>query len=948
MDVLHEILKSRRHRNWVPALEKIAKKYLEICVELRYSRQAKDGLIQYRMSCQAVNIGSLEDVIKHFLTLSEKKATDAQEMMGDETLASIVNLDAGETPRDVMLAAFTDIDSGEAAKKGQGKPWLIFLWETYRTVLDILKNNSKLEVLYQDVAKRGFKFCQKYKRGTELVKMCETLRSHLANLSRNQFRKEQSNRTIQMSDLSNPDTVQLFLDTRFEQLAVAMELEQWQEAYRCVEDIHGLMSFSKKAPKPHMQAAYFRALTRIFFVSGAYLFHAYAWQKLYVLTKNQKKDVSTEELQTMASCVLLAALCIPQESDLGAPTGLLAYETGKDKDLRMAQLLGFSTKPTRSSLIADLASKNIVSQAREELRTVYQIMEKDFLPRQMMPTLGPVIAYLESTAEQGDEGGEGGSLVQYVQPLQRVAVKRMLMQLSQVYKVMTIRELQKLCAPIPFPEVEMLIVEGMRAQLFSVRIDHLHGCVNFERQTFGSDEVQDMLGGLAVRLSKTMELLRPSQDTAQASHNKQEVYAEILANVHQEQKRILSRKKVIEDRKETEEQIAAEEEAEEARNRSLQAAAREQKEKERMEEEARQRARQVEQEAEREDEMRRKKVMIAELIASDPDNCGDLKGLTEEEVAALDLTSVQRKRDKAAEKERNEAEKKLAQMQRRLDHFERAKRLQEIPLLEEMYEAQKQDDEEFWKKNRAVELKEHRERYEKDIAEKDRLLRMRSQQEEYLARVTAEVEERYAEYRVATEQRIEDRRREKKEAAEKAAREKEREERRLMDEVREAQEEAQRREEEERERRRRDEEERMMREREAMSMQRGPSDGAYRPGGMRGGGGGGDGAYRPGGMRGGGMGGGGGGGDGAYRPGGMRGGGMGAPPQRQGFDGPGPGRYAPPGRRDSGGAPPPSQDGRFQSRGPPRGGGGGGGGGGAPADGRFQSSGTGYRPPGAR
>ena len=49
------------------------------------------------------------------------------------------------------------------------------------------------------------------------------------------------------------------------------------------------MGFSKKAPKPHLQAAYFKALTRIFFVSGAYLFHAYAWQKLYILTKNQKK-----------------------------------------------------------------------------------------------------------------------------------------------------------------------------------------------------------------------------------------------------------------------------------------------------------------------------------------------------------------------------------------------------------------------------------------------------------------------------------------------------------------------------------------------------------------------------------------------------------------------------------------------------------------------------------
>ena len=115
-----------------------------------------------------------------------------------------------------MIAAFTGADEDERKTKEGATPWLKFLWDTYKTVLDILKNNARLEVLYQDVAKRGFKFCTKYSRGNEFRKICETLRSHLANLSRNQHRANQPGRHIQMSDLSNPDTVQLFLDTRFE------------------------------------------------------------------------------------------------------------------------------------------------------------------------------------------------------------------------------------------------------------------------------------------------------------------------------------------------------------------------------------------------------------------------------------------------------------------------------------------------------------------------------------------------------------------------------------------------------------------------------------------------------------------------------------------------------------------------------------------------------------
>ena len=63
-------------------------------------------------------------------------------------------------------------------------PWFKFLWETYRTTLDILRNNSRLESLYAMTAGKAFQFCVTYKRTTEFRRLCDILRNHLVNLNK--------------------------------------------------------------------------------------------------------------------------------------------------------------------------------------------------------------------------------------------------------------------------------------------------------------------------------------------------------------------------------------------------------------------------------------------------------------------------------------------------------------------------------------------------------------------------------------------------------------------------------------------------------------------------------------------------------------------------------------------------------------------------------------------
>lgn len=54
LDVLYDVIKSKKHRTWQKIHEPIMLKYLELCVDLRKSHLAKEGLYQYKNICQQV------------------------------------------------------------------------------------------------------------------------------------------------------------------------------------------------------------------------------------------------------------------------------------------------------------------------------------------------------------------------------------------------------------------------------------------------------------------------------------------------------------------------------------------------------------------------------------------------------------------------------------------------------------------------------------------------------------------------------------------------------------------------------------------------------------------------------------------------------------------------------------------------------------------------------
>jgi len=289
LSVLHEHVTSKRTRSsTIAALEPVMLLFVELCVELKKGKMAKDGLYNYKNTSQNTNVATIETVFRKFIELAEGKVKEAQakadEVTGqgdgeakegaaaESSLDNVGDLEAMETPESILLSTVSGEQTKDRTDRAIVTPWLKFLWEAYRTVLDIFKNNARLEVMYQTTAHQAFDFCKRYTRKTEFRRLCELLRNHLQNAAK-------YSQQVHAINLSDPETLQRHLDTRFEQLNVAVELELWQEAFKSVEDIHTLLSLSKRQPKNSMMATYFERLTRIFLVSENYLFHAAAWSR---------------------------------------------------------------------------------------------------------------------------------------------------------------------------------------------------------------------------------------------------------------------------------------------------------------------------------------------------------------------------------------------------------------------------------------------------------------------------------------------------------------------------------------------------------------------------------------------------------------------------------------------------------------------------------------------
>ena len=659
-------------------------------------------------------------MVKHLLTTATARAEGALAAGGGAVDVDDLEADAGP---DALLAAAADAGKGAAAAAGREAvtPWFRFLWEAHRTALDVLRNSSRLENLYAHAAARATAFCVKHRRTTEFRRLCDVLRSHLANLTKY---KDQRDRP----DLGNADTVAAMLDTRYDILRAACELGMWQEAFRAVEDVQAVVALGARPPKPAAMAAYYAQLTRIFAVADAHLYRGYAWLKLFNLARSHGKGATAADLAALAANVTLAALAAPPVDPVATAASEADADAERERCARVAGLLGFAVDRrggraplSRAALVSELTAKGVLALCPAPVRDLHALLETQFAPLDLCTRVGAPLAALTAPDALAPVSPAcpvptAADLSAYVAPLQRVALLRSLQQAAAAYSRLP---LASLAAAVPFmdrPALEAAVADAVVRGAVAARVDHREGVLEFGTPSLDGDALRSSLALCARRAAAALALARPTPPDVLAG--RAGAMAAARDAVDRENRRALARKVVIERRKEAAERAAADAEREEEEKRAVAARLHEaaEEERRRTERAAREEARIRAELAEREQEEAATMLEAAKKkgkvkVKAGGDGALDKKALLDEVMSGQS-------------KARADAEKRIARHIRTTDHFVRASREEEAPRVEAAHAARLVDDEARFHGGAAEYAAEHRRAWEADLEVKVRLVRV--------------------------------------------------------------------------------------------------------------------------------------------------------------------------------------------------------------------------------
>eukprot|EP00400_MALV-I_sp_L67-5_P000046 gene46-704_t len=727
---LHAALNARKFKTqWTPVMEEIILKLIDLCIPLRKLKIMKEGLYQYRAICQQSNVGSLQKVVEVCREKAEAKVDAVKQEVEDaaEETKKLDDLDEVDDPEQILLKAVQadvkrDVDRDVHA-------WLRSLWEVYKTILDLLKNNAKLEDCYHETARKGFKFCEENQRQLEFKRLCDTLRNH-----QNSSKASGGYNAENTVNANNPDTIQRMLETRFKQMDVAIKCNLWREAQQTVDDLFSLMQSkaSKRGPRPAFISQYYEGLSQIFWNGDNQEFHAAALLKHFSLHKKQSRSFD-ERAEELANAAVLAVMSIPLNKNLDKTRQMdLEVDHVKERNRKFAQLLKSATVPTRESLRMELVAKDVVAAASAPVQRLYSLIECEFTPLSLCRDAKPLLEDITNDTRFPQ-------LTQYSELLRKVIFMRFAGQLSRVYSSVTMDSFLEMACIVSSAEAEKWLVQASNRNsseygAIHAKIDHQNRAIHFSVGDFHSTSIRTQLQTLGIALTVATEKLFPEADLFAQQEVKERIFTDVQKRLDEDHKKVFSRKRLIERRKEQNEK------AELVRAQQDREAAEKAEEQRQEQERARQELERKRREAEKADKVRKdaqlkQSMEVLEQIkaqqAAKKDD-GDkvaikvqgkrLEDLAEEDLAGISTDQIEKAKERALLLEKQQKVRDYKKSFKTNDHLARALREEELPLIKKWAGQTAVADKKYLQKVLTDRAKENENEHNMKIAIKKRLL----------------------------------------------------------------------------------------------------------------------------------------------------------------------------------------------------------------------------------
>lgn len=386
---------------------------------------------------------------------------------------------------------------------------------------------------------------------------------------------------------------------------------------------------------------------------------------------------------------------------------------------------------------------NVVQLSAPQFQNLYKWLEVDFNPLNLCNNVQSVIDFIGTD--------ENNPLIQYTESLHDVTLVRLVRQISQVYQSIEFKRFLELAKFANTYKLERILVDCVRHNDMQITIDHKLKCVHFGTdlsesqreyhpdgptlQSMPSEQVRSQLVNMSIVLHRAIAAINPNRKKAE----REKLRAAMVQNYHdnkvKEHQNILIRQKLIEDRKEYIERMNNEREEEENR---------------RQEELHRQHKIAEQKRLEQEMEERERKRAESELMKIKTDTASKrIKEISQmshghqllkiiEEKGTIDPDDIAREEQNALIKERKELQTKLKSQEKKIDYFERAKRAEEIPLIDKYLDEKAVQDKVFWENQEKTRIENAISERENAVAQQDRLKRMYPDRDAFLDQLKAE------------------------------------------------------------------------------------------------------------------------------------------------------------------------------------------------------------------